>query len=111
MASVGSGSPSPMRQLMTRPEPSWNWNEGQSWQSYHNVPVHPDDRPLLGMMWNQEVFVDATLPFGLRSAPKIFTALEDWLEWILYHEGACKIIHYIDDFLAVNGVRECTGSG
>ena len=34
-------------------------------QVYHNVPVHPDDRRLLGMKWRDQVFVDKVLPFGL----------------------------------------------
>ncbi len=37
--------------------------------AYRIVPIHPDDRWLLGMTWEGRVFVDATLPFGLRSAP------------------------------------------
>jgi len=28
------------------------------------------------------LFVDAALPFGLRSAPKIFMALADATEWV-----------------------------
>ena len=39
-------------------------------QAYCNVPTHPEDRYmyLLGMTWKGRVFVDKTLPFGLRSA-------------------------------------------
>ena len=40
-------------------------------QEYRNVPVHPKDRHLLGMLWREEVFVDMV---GLRSAPLLFTA-------------------------------------
>ena len=40
--------------------------------AYRNVPVHPQDCPLLGMQWEGKVYVDATLLFGLRYAPKIF---------------------------------------
>ncbi len=43
-------------------------------KAYRNVPVHPDDRRLLGMEWRGTTFVDRTLPFGLRSAPLLFTA-------------------------------------
>ena len=43
-------------------------------QAYRNVPVHAEDRLLLGMKWEGETYIDATLPFGLRSAPLIFTA-------------------------------------
>ena len=38
--------------------------------AYRMVPVHPDDHPLLGIRWGQEVYIDTALPFGLRSAPK-----------------------------------------
>ena len=51
--------------------------------AYRIVPVHPEDRPLLGMKWQGKVFVDATLPFGLRLAPKIFNALADAAQWII----------------------------
>ena len=43
-------------------------------QAYRNIPIHPCDRPLLGMKWKGEILLDAALPFGLRSAPLIFTA-------------------------------------
>ena len=46
------------------------------------ILVHPDNRPLLGMKWDSDVFLDATLPFGLRSAPKLFSAMADVLLWI-----------------------------
>ena len=52
-------------------------------QAYRNVPIHQSDRPLLGMLWQGETFADATLPFGLRSAPLIFSAIADalWSRW------------------------------
>ena len=37
--------------------------------AYRVVPIHPEDRHLLGMEWKGQLFVDAALPFGLRSAP------------------------------------------
>ena len=51
-------------------------------QAYRNVPVFPPDRLLLGMQWEGKVFVDKTLPFGLRSAPLLFSALAEALHWI-----------------------------
>ena len=69
--------------------------------AYRLVPVHPEDRLLLGMAWEGEVFVDNVLPFGLRSAPKIFTALADALEWVVRQAGVEEVMHYLDDFLIV----------
>ena len=45
--------------------------------------------------------MDTTLPFGLRSAPKIFTAVTDALEWILTQRGVTTSDHYLDDFLTM----------
>ena len=73
--------------------------------AYRMVAVHPDDRPLLGVKWKGEVFVDTRLPFGLRSAPKVFTALADGLEWILREQEECDVIHYLDDFLLVGAPK------
>ena len=41
--------------------------------AYRLVPVHLQHRPLLGMEWGGDIFVDPMLPFGLRSAPKSST--------------------------------------
>ena len=70
-------------------------------KAYRVVPVHPDDRWLMGMQWKGSLFVDTALPFGLRSAPKIFTALADAAEWIARQRGVEFVIHYLDDFLMV----------
>ena len=77
--------------------------------AYRIVPVHPDDRPLLGMSFQGQVYVDATLPFGLRSAPKIFNALADALLLILKQHGVSHLLHYLDDFITLGqpGELQC----
>ena len=69
--------------------------------AYRIVPVHPGDRWLLGMMWQGKLYVDMALPFGLRSAPKIFSVIADGLEWILRANGAPYTWHYLDDFITI----------
>ena len=46
-------------------------------EAYRMVPVHPQDQHLLGVQWESAVYIDKVLPFGLRSAPKIFSAVAD----------------------------------
>ena len=70
-------------------------------EAYRIVPVHRQDWYLLGMRWNDNFFIDTRLPFGLRSAPKIFSAVADALQWILSQNGAPTCIHYLADFLFV----------
>ena len=74
--------------------------------AYRIVPVHPEDRPLLGMRWRGHLYIDTALPFGLRSAPKVFNALADGLAWGLSGRGI-KVLHYLDDFLLVGKPEEC----
>jgi hypothetical protein len=77
--------------------------------AYRIVPVHPQDRHLLGMQWKDGVYVDAALPFGLRSAPKIFNALADAVEWIVREYGVSHLWYYLDDFITCGpaGSEEC----
>ena len=69
--------------------------------AYCLILVHPDDRPLLGFQWQGVQYVDGMLPFGLRSAPKIFTAVADALEWVARQRGVSEIDHYLDDFVTL----------
>ena len=80
--------------------------------AYRMVPEHPANRPLLAVRWREEVWLDAALPFGLRSAPKIFSAVADALQWIMLERGVAMGINYLDDFLFVGraDTSECGDS-
>ena len=66
--------------------------------AYRNIPVRPI---VTGDDMERKIYVDTMLPFGLRSAPKIFSALADALEWILLERGVSVCLHYLDGFLTV----------
>ena len=67
--------------------------------AYRVIPVHPQDHHLLGIQWCGDTFIDRSLPFGLRSAPKIFTAFSDMVAWAIHYRGVRHLLHYLDDFL------------
>jgi hypothetical protein len=69
--------------------------------AFRLIPVHPSDRHLLGMEWKDNIYVDTCLPFGLRSAPKLFNIMADLLAWILEHQGVSNLMHYLDDFITM----------
>ena len=69
--------------------------------AYRLIPVHPEDRLLLGVRRGDADYVDGRLPFGLRSAPKIFTAVADALEWCLRLQGVAAVDHYLDDYITI----------
>jgi len=70
-------------------------------EAYRIIPVHPHDQHLLGIRWNDSYYIDRMLPFGLRSAPKIFSAVADGLQWIMVQKGITHLLHYLDDFILV----------
>ena len=80
--------------------------------AFQNILINPADRKFLGMSWNYCVYVDAILPFGLRSAPKIFNAIADALEWILTNEGVIDLMHYLDNYLFLGSSvsQECSNN-
>ena len=80
--------------------------------AFRNIPVHPSDRKYLGMSWKNNTYIDTVLPFGLRSAPKIFNAVADALEWILLKAGVTDLLHYLDDFLTMGSpaAAECANN-
>ena len=73
--------------------------------AYRIVPVHPNDRWMLGMQWSGKVYIDTVLPFGLRLAPKVFNAVADAVEWIMRKQGIAHILHYLDDFLFLESLN------
>ena len=57
-------------------------------------------------------YIDKALPFGLRSAPKIFSAIADALTWAMIQAGVHTVIHYLDDFFFCSSAdsEECARS-
>ena len=73
--------------------------------AYRLIPVSPADRHYLGTEWKENIYIDAKLPFGLGSAPKIFNAVADALEWCVAAEGVEIVYHYLDDFAVLGSPR------
>ena len=75
------------------------------------IPVHPQDRLLLAVRWEGQVFINPMLLFALRSAPKIFNAVADALNWLLYQRGIPHMLHYFDDFIIISPPSLTSGPG
>ena len=54
--------------------------------------------------------IDTTMPIELCSAPKIFTALADAVEWVLREQGLWFVIHYLNNFLLVGKTAYAAGA-
>ena len=56
------------------------------------------------MEWNGELYLDAALPFGLRSALMIFNAVAK--AFVILKKGVEGLDHYLDDFTLVEKPRK-----
>ena len=77
--------------------------------AFRIIPVSPQDRILLGMKWEDKLYVDRVLPFGLRLAPRIFSAVADAIQFGAIMRGVKNITHYLDDFVILGspGSDQC----
>ena len=69
--------------------------------AFHHIPISPCDYWLLLFEWQGKFYVDMFLPFGLRTAPRIFNLFAEALHWILETLHEWNVTHYLDDFLFV----------
>ena len=67
--------------------------------AFRFLPIHQADRHLLAMQWNNHIYIDTCLSFGLQSALKLFNILADLLSWIVEQKGVSPVLHYLDHFL------------
>jgi len=69
--------------------------------AFRHVPINPCDYWLLIFEWQGKFYVDMFLPFGLRTAPRIFNLFAEALHWVFETLEEWNVMHYLDDFLFV----------
>ena len=84
--------------------------------AYTSCMVCPKDRQLLAFAWEYQgqycTFTQNTLPFGLASSCSRFEDISTALEDIMIARGAPRsTLHYIDDFILVQGSKEACSEG
>jgi hypothetical protein len=76
--------------------------------AFNHVLVRPEDWDLLGLTWDNvltngdvhtDYYVSMVLPFGLRSAPKLFSEFALATKLIMYRNGVTYADNYLDDYI------------
>lgn len=75
--------------------------------AYHSIPMHREDQKLLQFQFENQFYMYTCLPFGLSSAPRIFTkTLKPVLATL--REMGHTVIAYIDDtIILADSLQEC----
>lgn len=73
--------------------------------AYFTIPIHSEDQSFLQFKWKNTPFQFICLPFGLSSAPWVFTKL---LKPVVayWRQQGIRLIIYLDDILILNQSRE-----
>ena len=66
--------------------------------AYLHIPIVKHHCHFLHFVWNNVPYQWKVLPFGLTTAPRIFTALTKPIMFLCCHKGFCIVI-YLDDIL------------
>lgn len=72
--------------------------------AYLTVPVDPKDRRYLGFSWEGKFYRFKVLPFGVKSAPRLFTKLMKPL-LVKARAKGIRVTQYIDDFCVISPTR------
>ena len=74
--------------------------------AYLHTPTHPNSRKYLRFCYKSQVFQSTSLPFGLATAPQVFTMIVKEVKLMALSRGL-RIHQYLDDWL----IRSHSGGG
>ena len=69
--------------------------------AYHLIPMHEDSRKYLRFYFQDQLYEFVALPFGLSTAPYIFTKIVKPVLHFLRAKGLSSVV-YLDDFLCIS---------
>lgn len=68
---------------------------------YHQIPVMPGQRLLLGIRWKGLLYIILTLPFGLQSTENIVNSIVEIIEWILINNYSIQDLVFLENLITV----------
>ena len=73
--------------------------------AYFTIPIHRDHYKYLRFEWNSTLFEFICLPFGLSSAPRVFTKVLKPFVGSIRNKGI-RLVIYLDDMAIISSSRE-----
>ena len=70
-------------------------------RAYRNLRCDPLDWPLTGLMWDNKLYVDTSIAFGLRTGAYFCQRMTNALQAILAAQH-CTVLNYIDDICGIS---------
>ena len=73
--------------------------------AYFSIPVHQEYQKYLRFIWERKMYQFTCLPFGLSSAPRVFTKILQPIVGFFRSKGIRCVI-YLDDLLLLAQIKE-----
>jgi hypothetical protein len=78
--------------------------------AYHHISIHPSERKYFAFRWREKNYQWNVVPFGLCSAPRIFTKLIRTIISTFRSQGM-RSVFYLDDFIIMDKRQNCQEFG
>lgn len=76
--------------------------------AYFLIPIDTDSRKFLRFMWKEKLWEFVCLPFGLNTAPWLYTKITKPVVNVLRKKGFVSVV-YLDDWLCLGkNIKECS---
>ena len=66
-------------------------------RAFRMIPTNPLDYPLLGILWNDKIYIDTAIGFGLRTGSMICQRVTDAIGYIMGQRYGAKTLQYVND--------------
>ena len=73
--------------------------------AYLQIPIHPSSRKFLSFVVGSQTWQFKALPFGLTTAPQVFTRVMAPVAAFLHRQGI-RILRYLDDWIVLSATLE-----
>ena len=70
------------------------------------IPTDPLDYPLLGIQWNDQLFIDKAVCFGLRTRSMICQRVTNAIGYIMQAKYGTSILQYVDDLVGIKQKKD-----
>ena len=78
--------------------------------AFRLLPIHPNDYPLLGILWKGFYYYDRCMPMGCSSSCLTFERFSTAVQWIAQHKLSIQhMLHLLDDFLLAAKTEKLCG--
>ena len=76
-------------------------------RAFRNLRIDPFDYPVLGLKWQDSIFVDLGVPFGFATGAASCQSCTALVTWKL-RQNKIWIMNYLDDFLGVSPLQKAS---